>query len=112
VVLCTCFYACRKLKALARRLTEEAVWDTLYCCRLYRTGKGASGMLLRSFPGPWQLYSTGDSTSDMMGPCVGRFDSEPAAAEVRRLLDEGRADVEGMFADRLEEIKKQSGRFW
>jgi hypothetical protein len=103
---------CRKLKALAKRLTEEASWDTLYCVRLYRTGKGASGLLFRSFPGPWLVYSTADSTADYLGACVGEFEAQPDDAVVRRLLEGGRAAVDALYPEQAEEARRRAGRFW
>jgi hypothetical protein len=53
-----------------------------------------------------------DSTADFPGPCVGEFEAEPEAALVARLLDGGRAAVEALYAEEVEESRRRVGRLW
>lgn len=42
--------------ANADTLPRPGLWEPLYYCKIVRTSKGGSGLLLRSWPGPWRVF--------------------------------------------------------
>ena len=49
---------CSDLKAQAKYILEETLWEELYHCQMLRGSGGAWGLLHRAFPHPWRLFAT------------------------------------------------------
>jgi len=46
----------RDLKRRARAIIDDSAWEWVYFARALRTSRGNRGVLLRAWPGPWELY--------------------------------------------------------
>ena len=91
----------RKLKAAAAALIDTpGTWQQLYCLQDVRTSQGATGLLFRSWPHGWALYSTcnADTPADALAagaePLLTAAE-RPTREEQTRVLNEALAAVGG-----------------
>lgn len=98
----------RDLKAQAKVLIDSPQWEVLYCCQLIRTGRGALGVVLRSYPHPWSLYALPTADCEVVGPCLLTSSSRPTTKLVVESLSASRDQVLEQFKDYLEQRRRQT----